>query len=133
MSVFPVHAGMNRLPDFHKQTFLLVFPVHAGMNRLPSQGVVLVSRVPRACGDEPNKVACPMKEDMVFPVHAGMNRKNAQDTQGASRVPRACGDEPFNLLFSRFIDKGVPRACGDEPDSPHLVSAGKQCSPCMRG
>jgi len=50
--------------------------------------------VPRACGDEPEKMNDKERMEGVFPAHAGMNRNEIKLFISRDGVPRACGDEP---------------------------------------
>src|ERR1700722_8194156 len=55
------------------------------MNRLPSRPRQAVSRVPRACGDEPIQKLPLDNGRQAFPAHAGMNRPIAM--LGSNRGP----------------------------------------------
>ena len=59
-------------------------------------GVILdtPASVPRASGDEPNRLVKERMNATVFPARAGMSRRNIASDCFWVSVPRASGDEP---------------------------------------
>ena len=82
------------------------------MNRRAMQTFCWISRVPRACGDEPDGYIQISLYGLVFPAPAGMNRREPVRAQFLARVPRACGDEPLRLARDELRGKCSPRLRG---------------------
>ena len=57
-----------------EMTLASVFPAHAGMDRIPHAPAIVNSSFPRACGDGPMYTARRLNWAFVFPAHAGMDR-----------------------------------------------------------
>ena len=99
------------------RSFVFVFPVHAGMFRLPSALMPLSVSFPRTRGDVPfwlehirpflefspytrgcsGGVIYMFASWLVFPVHAGMFRSVARPARLSPSFPRTRGDVPIPL------------------------------------
>ena len=74
---------------------MTVFPAHAGMDRVVGLPHGAHRRVPRTRGDGPADVKLSAPAAEVFPAHAGMDRGSTSPRKSARGVPRTRGDGPL--------------------------------------
>ena len=107
-------------------------PAHAGIDPVSDSGLRFVYRLPRACGDRPQRRTVGRRARAAPPRMRGSTLSRHSQHGGDLGSPAHAGIDPI-----RSGDCGgtrwLPRACGDRPEAEAMRHAGRTAPPRMRG